>query len=376
MGKLKLYNIQTPIGKLPELLTFDEDGLPKVALRDLSPQRRKEGYFKQGDYVVIDMSNLTSPSFGKALAVKGVVAQVNEKHKWVEVEVVSDNGVLQNIRKRLAISSPSVWRWNEKVTPFIPQGYTLRERQYIFQLELPRSIEHALLMHGSIFTIEELERAFDQEVLSLIPGIDESTLGIIQKALTNYRSANQLASNGTFQTISTTEEEIGETLKDKTASHRLNGEVVATMDKLRLIRTLYELGWLEPSFRKGFEDDANTYDYAIARDKINIVAFSAEYVERNTLSFLEDVNNLEPGKIAVIITTSPFQKQRLTKNPEIIKAGLGKKIFIARLRRYSQSDRQWSALLGKNDFFDFGKMTKVKDIVDNRDLIQAIADVV
>lgn len=156
------------------------------------------------------------------------------------------------------------------------------------------------------------------------------------------------------------------------ATYKLNGETLVFIARRKLLKALIDLGWITALHTTVHEDGSNSYGFTLNKDKIDIVAFSGDYAETKTDSFLKDVDELKPEQKAVLITRSSEQEKSLMEHEEI-KRRLGNKIFIVTLRRRSQADRKWSKLLGNRQSYDFRKMTKVKDIIDDQKLIRVLA---
>ncbi len=163
-------------------------------------------------------------------------------------------------------------------------------------------------------------------------------------------------------------------LKDTNAFYALNEIALGPVYDRPLSTALFNLGWLNlKATTQSVVATKNRYNFVLSERKINIVAFSGSYAETKTDAFLKDVGNLKSGQIAVIMTTDPEQEKRLSEIKGINQK-LNKQIFIAGIQKESPADKQWLALLGKEGTsYDFSEM-KVKDIVNNKHLIIAIAE--
>ncbi len=197
------------------------------------------------------------------------------------------------------------------------------------------------------------------------------TFLLTKEAAKSLKKSERLASGETL--IKLSEEELENALSQVAASYKINGEPIVARDRRNLVRNLFKLGWLGDTFKKGYELGSNSYDFKLDYDKISIVGFSGDYAEKNSDSFVNDVKSLEGGKIAVVITNNDLQKANLEESDKIKAAGLGTKIFVVKIRRLSNADRQWKKLLTDKDMFDFSNFSTVKDIVNNKSLIKALA---
>lgn len=183
--KMNISHYSTKIGESPELLLV-EDLLPAVALRDMPPQNRPTGYFKEGDLVVLVGRNFDRLALAPSQeGIKAVVKSV-DRDEHITVEVVSDDGVLQNQITSVERGSNKVYEWDQGVAIFIPKGRKLREKEYISRLHLPEWIDSILFRELSISTIEELEMIPDELFIS-VPRFNATTIAQIRNAIARYR---------------------------------------------------------------------------------------------------------------------------------------------------------------------------------------------
>ncbi len=160
---------------------------------------------------------------------------------------------------------------------------------------------------------------------------------------------------------------------------RLNGRRVS--DAGNLLLTLLGLGWLNLDFDKAHGKGRLIYDFTftLARvedRKVKIRAFSGTYAERKKVFIIMLIDNvLNRRGMPVIIAEDDFQKERLLEDTGIRKRVDDGKLFIIVLEE--EAAWQWRNLLREfspyDMFYDFEKMTKFGDIIDNIHLIQALA---
>jgi len=138
------------------------------ALSDISPVDRKPDYFKVDDYLIIDTRNMRA-GFGQGI-IKAIVRKVHPEDKNIEIERVTEDGVLDGLLASFFVNDKNVWKWDPEMA-FIPKGKQLRPVAYLSRTELGEDLRQLLNSHR-ILTVEELEDISELE-LKRIVGSDQ-----------------------------------------------------------------------------------------------------------------------------------------------------------------------------------------------------------
>jgi len=167
-------------------------------------------------------------------------------------------------------------------------------------------------------------------------------------------------------------------------------EETSSTRNLPAVATLLELGWLRFdrsfSFAKDIAGQTDLWvEFTLAppgERKPKIVAFPGDILEQlvapeANLDKFKEI--LKPDKIPVFVVTDETEerKEKLRQRVELLKQELGRyEIFIVFLEpdetlAIDQFDRLPKE--GWMQFYDFSQMTKVSDVIANRQLIQALA---
>jgi len=176
---MRISHYRTKIGELAEL-EIGDDLIPIAALRDMPPKQRGLTYFKEGDYLVLDISE--GPCGGEIA--KAIVKSVDREAGKINIQIISDDGVYDDLHTGEEITSASVFKWDKSMSAFIPEGKVLREAQWLSVLGLERSIIHQLNYKARIYYVEELAGIPDDLLLAI--GITADGVGQIASALEKF----------------------------------------------------------------------------------------------------------------------------------------------------------------------------------------------